>query len=78
MNRFTINKELGRGGFGTAQLVTRRNDGKQFVVKQIVVDGMSEEQKRGSNNEVKILASLEDLHIVRYDLNKRWSYLMRY
>ena len=65
MNRFTINKKLGRGGFGTAQLVTRRNDGKQFVVKQIVVDGMSEEQKRGSNNEVKILASLEDLHIVR-------------
>ena len=65
MNRFTINKKLGRGGFSIAQLVTRRNDGKQFVVKQVDVDGMSEEQKRGSHNEVKILASLEDLHIVR-------------
>ena len=65
MIRFTINKELGRGGFGTAQLVTRRNDGRQFVIKQVDADGMSEEQKQGCKNEVKILASLEDQHIVR-------------
>ena len=65
MNAFIINKVLGHGGFGTALLVTGHNDGKQFVVKQINVDGMDDDQRRGTEDEVKILASLEDPHIVK-------------
>ena len=49
---------LGEGAFGKAYLVFSKKDGNHYVIKQIPLKDMSEEEKKRTVQEAKILESL--------------------
>jgi len=57
---------LGVGSFGTAYLVNCMSDGSQAVIKQIDIQSMSEEERRETLREAKILEVLQHPNIVRF------------
>ncbi|KAG1653779.1 hypothetical protein FOA52_007586, partial [Chlamydomonas sp. UWO 241] len=61
-------KVLGKGSFGAAILVTRKKDGKQFVIKEIDISRMPPAEKVASKQEAQLLMALNHPNIVRcYD-----------
>ena len=69
MNKFEHVRDLGRGAFGAASLVKRRNDGKQFAIKTIEArnerTGMTDKEKETAIKEANVLRDLQFLHIVK-------------
>ena len=59
-------KTLGVGSFGTAYLVECGSDGSQAVIKQVDIASMSDEEKRETLREAKILEVFEHPNIVRF------------
>ena len=57
---------LGVGSFGTAYLVECQSNGSLAVIKQIDIAQMSEEERRETLNEAKILEVLSHPNIVRF------------
>ena len=57
---------LGVGSFGTAYLVECQSDRSYAVIKQIDIAQMSEEERRETLNEAKILEVLNHPNIVRF------------
>ena len=57
---------LGVGSFGTAYLVNCMSDQSQAVIKQIDIQSMSEEERRETLREAKILEVLQHPNIVRF------------
>ena len=57
---------LGVGSFGTAYLVECLSDNSYAVIKQIDIAQMSEEERRETLNEAKILEVLSHPNIVRF------------
>ena len=57
---------LGVGSFGTAYLVECQSDRSYAVIKQIDIAQMSEEERRETLNEAKILEVLSHPNIVRF------------
>ena len=57
---------LGVGSFGTAYLVECQSNGSLAVIKQIDIAQMSEEERRETLNEAKILEVLNHPNIVRF------------
>lgn len=51
---FTRGKVLGKGSFGSAILVTRKKDGKQFVIKEIDISRMPPQEKVASKQEAQV------------------------
>ena len=54
------------GSFGTAYLVECQSNGSLAVIKQIDIAQMSEEERRETLNEAKILEVLSHPNIVRF------------
>jgi len=59
-------KTLGVGSFGTAYLVECLSNNTMAVIKQIDIAQMSEEERRETLNEAKILEVLNHPNIVRF------------
>lgn len=59
-------KTLGVGSFGTAYLVECQSDKALAVIKQIDIQNMSEEERRETLREAKILEVLQHPNIVRF------------
>jgi NIMA (never in mitosis gene a)-related kinase len=59
-------KLLGEGSFGKAYLATAENDDKKYVLKQIIMDGMTDQEKRDTFNEAKILKRLDHPNIIKF------------
>jgi NIMA (never in mitosis gene a)-related kinase len=59
-------KTLGVGSFGTAYLVECLSNNTLAVIKQIDIAQMSEEERRETLNEAKILEVLNHPNIVRF------------
>ena len=59
-------KLLGEGAFGKAYLATVDNEDKKYVIKQIVMDGMTDQEKRDTFNEVSILKRLDHPNIIKF------------
>lgn len=57
---------LGVGSFGTAYLVECQSDKSLAVIKQIDIQTMSEEERRDTLKEAKILEALNHPNIVRF------------
>ena len=57
---------MGVGSFGTAYLVECQSNGSLAVIKQIDIAQMSEEERRETLNEAKILEVLSHPNIVRF------------
>ena len=65
LEKYKVVKELGRGAFGAALLVTRRSDDKNFVMKKIDLVNMPPQEKT-AELEVKVLKNLQHHNIVKY------------
>ena len=69
MNKFEHIRVLGRGAFGAANLVKRKNDGKLFAIKTIgarnELAGMTDKEKETAMKEADVLRDLNFLHIVK-------------
>lgn len=57
---------LGTGTFGTAYLVECQSDKKMAVIKQVDISGMSEEEKKETLFEAKVLEVLNHPNIVHF------------
>lgn len=57
---------LGTGSFGTAYLVECQSNGSLAVIKQIDIQSMTEEERRETLREAKILEVLNHPNIVRF------------
>jgi NIMA (never in mitosis gene a)-related kinase len=66
MNKFqTINK-LGEGAFGQVFKVKRISDGEEYAMKKVKVMSLSAKEKDNALNEVRILASINNVNLVGF------------
>ncbi|GBG00214.1 hypothetical protein Rsub_12995 [Raphidocelis subcapitata] len=63
--RFERVRLLGKGSFGSAVLVNSREDGRQYVVKEVDLRRMPREEREAAHQEAKLLMSLDHPNIVR-------------
>ena len=57
---------LGEGSFGKAYLAECNTDNNKYVIKQITLEGMSDEEKRDTFNEAIILKKLDHPNIIKF------------
>ena len=63
---YKITKLLGEGSFGKAYLATVDNEDKKYVIKQVIMDGMTDQEKRETFNEASILKRLDHPNIIKF------------
>ena len=66
MDRFRIERLLGKGSFGSVRKVVRTADGKVYAMKIVKMPYFTSEDAKNALNEVRLLASLKHPHIVRF------------
>uniref|UniRef100_A0A3P9M9G0 non-specific serine/threonine protein kinase n=1 Tax=Oryzias latipes TaxID=8090 RepID=A0A3P9M9G0_ORYLA len=66
MDKYENVKQIGEGSFGKAILVNSKEDGRQYVIKEIGIAGMSTKERRESRKEVSVLANMSHPNIVQY------------
>ena len=67
MNKYEKIKDLGEGGFGKAVLAKRKVDGKLFVLKEIKLSNLSNQDQVEAIKEAKLLSSLHSPFIISYE-----------
>ena len=63
---FKIEKELGKGSFGSVYLVRRKRDNKIYALKTVIMAKLSKKEQENSVNEVRILASVNHPNVIGY------------
>ncbi|XP_053315808.1 serine/threonine-protein kinase Nek1 [Spea bombifrons] len=66
MNKYEKVSKIGEGSFGKAILVKSKEDGKQYVIKEIGISKMSNKERAESRREVAVLANMKHPNIVQY------------
>lgn len=66
MDKYEKVKKIGEGSFGKAVLVKSKEDGRQYVIKEIGISGMSSKERQESRKEVAVLANMSHPNIVQY------------
>ncbi|XP_043827730.1 serine/threonine-protein kinase Nek1 isoform X8 [Dromiciops gliroides] len=66
MDKYCKIQKIGEGSFGKAILVKSREDGKQYVMKEINISRMSSKEREESRREVEVLANMKHPNIVLY------------
>ncbi|XP_066429639.1 serine/threonine-protein kinase Nek1 isoform X2 [Eleutherodactylus coqui] len=66
MNKYARVSKIGEGSFGKAILVKSKEDGKQYVIKEISISKMSNKEREESRREVAVLANMKHPNIVQY------------
>ncbi|XP_072294192.1 serine/threonine-protein kinase Nek1 [Eucyclogobius newberryi] len=66
MDKYEEIKKIGEGSFGKAVLVKSKEDGHQYVIKEINISGMSSKERQESRKEVAVLANMSHPNIVKY------------
>ena len=66
MNQYTMMTKLGEGAFSTVYRVKRKEDGREYAMKKMRIMNLSEKEVANCLNEVRILASINDPHILAY------------
>ncbi|KAM7013073.1 serine/threonine-protein kinase Nek1 isoform 4-T4 [Tautogolabrus adspersus] len=66
MDKYEKVKKIGEGSFGKAVLVKSKEDGHQYVIKEIGISGMSSKERQESRKEVAVLANMSHPNIVQY------------
>ena len=66
LSDFEILKQLGKGAFGSVNLVRRKKDLKTYAMKRIRLTTLSQKEKETALNEIRILASLNHKNIIGY------------
>ena len=47
-------KPIGRGAFGAVYLYQRKSDRKEIVIKQITIEDLTTDQRKGVMNEISV------------------------
>uniref|UniRef100_A0A8C5F5T1 non-specific serine/threonine protein kinase n=1 Tax=Gadus morhua TaxID=8049 RepID=A0A8C5F5T1_GADMO len=66
MEKYEKLKKIGEGSFGKAILVKSKEDGHQYVIKEIGISRMSSRERQESRKEVAVLANMSHPNIVQY------------
>ena len=66
---FEILSRLGEGAYSSVYKVKRYSDGQIYALKKVRMMNLSAKEKENALNEVRILASIKDKHIISYKLN---------
>ncbi|EAY10186.1 hypothetical protein TVAG_118380 [Trichomonas vaginalis G3] len=66
MEKYKQIKELGEGSYGKAILVQERGTDKKYVIKEIRLYGVTEQERQDALKEVTILKTLQHPYIVSY------------
>lgn len=66
LNDFEIVKSLGEGAFSKVYKVTRKSDNEEYALKKVKIGQLKKKEKENALNEIRILASIDHLHIVAY------------
>lgn len=66
MKDFEVLSKLGEGAFGVVFKVKRKEDGEEYALKKVKIGAMKEKERENAVNEIRILASLDDEHIIGY------------
>ncbi|XP_064227074.1 serine/threonine-protein kinase Nek1 isoform X7 [Aotus nancymaae] len=66
MEKYVRLQKIGEGSFGKAILVKSTEDGRQYVIKEINISGMSSKEREESRREVAVLANMKHPNIVQY------------
>ena len=65
-NDFEFIRTLGKGAFSLVYLVRRKEDKKEYALKSITMEKLSENDQQNSVNEIRILASVSHPNIIGY------------
>jgi NIMA (never in mitosis gene a)-related kinase len=63
---FEIIKKLGEGAFGQVYQVRRKIDQSIYALKKVKMHGLKEKEKDNAINEIRILASLNNDHVIKF------------
>ena len=63
---FQILSKLGEGAYSAVYKVKRQSDGVEYALKRVKLLDLNEKEKDNALNEVRILASIRDPHVVCY------------
>ena len=66
MRNYQTEKIVGKGSFGQALLVKRKNDGKRFIIKEIKMNNMSARAIKQNELEATLLSRLNHPNIVKF------------
>ncbi|XP_074849142.1 serine/threonine-protein kinase Nek1 isoform X3 [Carettochelys insculpta] len=66
MEKYIKVQKIGEGSFGKAVLVKSKENGRQYVIKEINISKMSNKEREESRREVAVLANMKHPNIVLY------------
>uniref|UniRef100_A0A7S0R108 non-specific serine/threonine protein kinase n=1 Tax=Pyramimonas obovata TaxID=1411642 RepID=A0A7S0R108_9CHLO len=66
LTKYAVLRELGKGSFGTAYLVTEKSTGHRYVLKKTRLARLSKKQREAAVRELQILSQLQHCSIVGY------------
>ncbi|XP_049720774.1 serine/threonine-protein kinase Nek1 isoform X8 [Elephas maximus indicus] len=66
MEKYVRVQKIGEGSFGKAILVKSKEDGRQYVIKEINISRMSSKEREESRREVAVLANMKHPNVVQY------------
>ena len=64
--QFETLEELGKGTYGRVYRVRRKSDGTIFVRKQVSLEGMSDEDRKETLNEARVMSKCDHFNIIKY------------
>ena len=57
---------LGQGSYSKVYKVLRIEDNKLYALKKVQIDKLNKKEQKNALNEVRILASIQNMYIVSY------------
>ena len=66
MNDFEIISEIGQGAYSAVYKVKRKIDNQIYALKKVNFKTLKEKDKFNALNEIRILASINNKHIIKY------------
>lgn len=66
LDRYKIDKVIGKGSYGEVSLVRHKKDKKQYVMKKVDLSKASDKERKAAEQEAKLLSQLRHPNIVSY------------
>lgn len=64
LDDFILKKKLGEGAYSSVYKVKRIQDDKNYALKKVKLQNLTEKEKQNALNEVRILASIRHPNVV--------------